>query len=113
MKVHATLGPGFLEAVYQEALEREFAAQNIPFIRQKKLAVYYNGVKLKKYYVADFLCYDQIVVEIKALEFLSRQSHNQLQNSLKAINLKLGILINFGEPSLNYKRLLNPSFHSS
>jgi GxxExxY protein len=113
MKVHTSLGPGFLEAVYQEALEKEFTLQNIPFERQKKLSVFYGGVKLKKYYVADFLCYDQIVVEIKALKFLSQPDYGQLKNSLKATNLQLGMLVNFGSPSLIYKRILNPSFKTT
>jgi GxxExxY protein len=69
MKVHSELGPGFLEAVCQEALEKEFTLQKIPYKHQPKLSVYYNGEKLKKYYVADFLCYDSIVVEIKASAF--------------------------------------------
>ncbi len=112
MKVHAALGPGFLEAVYQEALEKEFTTQSIPFKRQHKLPVYYNDIKLKKYYVADFLCYNQVVVEIKAVEFMPKAHYSQLLNSLKAINLKLGILVNFGAPSLTYKRLLNPSLNS-
>jgi GxxExxY protein len=112
MKVHSALGPGFPEAVYQEALEKEFTAQGIPFVRQKKLPVLYNGEKLKKYYVADFLCYDHIVVEIKAQDFLSKTNFNQLKNSLKAINLKLGILVNFGFPSLTYKRMINASCNS-
>jgi GxxExxY protein len=112
MKVHTELGPGFLEAVYQEALEKEFAKRNIPYRRQPKLSVYYNGEKLKKYYIADFLCYELIVVEIKATNFIIKAYQEQLYNSLKAINLKLGLLVNFGQSSLMYKRILNASLNS-
>lgn len=67
MKVHRSLGAGFLEAVYEEALEKEFLIQNIPFKRQLKLELYYDKQKLNKYYRADFVCYDSIILEIKAL----------------------------------------------
>ncbi|MDO9613711.1 MAG: GxxExxY protein [Bacteroidota bacterium] len=108
IKVHSELGAGFLEAVYQEALEKEFTKRNIPFQRQPKLSLYFNGEKLKKYYVADFLCYDSIVLELKATSYLAEFNIKQLQNSLKASKQRLGILINFGTPSLTYKRILNP-----
>lgn len=109
MKVHAELGPGFLEAVYQEALEKEFTKRNIPFQRHPKLSLFFDGEKLKKYYVADFFCYNSIVLELKATQLLSNMYILQLQNSLKASKQRLGILINFGAPSLWYKRILNPS----
>jgi GxxExxY protein len=112
MMVHSKLGPGFLEAVYQEALEKEFTLQDIPYKRQPKLSVYYNGEKLKKYYIADFLCYNAIIVEIKATAFLINANQEQLSNSLRATNLKLGLLVNFGQPSLVYKRLINVSLNS-
>jgi GxxExxY protein len=108
MRVHAELGPGFLEAVYQEALEREFNQCNIPFKRQVKLSLFYKEEKLKKYYIADFLCYDKVVLELKALQFLYPMSSNQLLNYLRATNLRLGMIVNFGKPSLEYKRILNP-----
>lgn len=108
IKVHTELGAGFLEAVYQEALEKEFTKRNIPFQRQPKLSLFFDGEKLKKYYIADFLCYDSIVLEIKALSFLSETNIKQLQNSLKASKQRLGLLINFGTPSLIHKRILNP-----
>jgi len=108
LKVHSKLGPGFLEAVYQEALEKELSLAGIPFKHQPKLSLYYNGEKLKKYYVADIICYDSIVLELKAHQFLTSYDIKQLRNSLKATNQRLGILINFGEPSLNYTRILNP-----
>lgn len=109
MKVHAALGSGFLEAVYQEALEKEFVKSELPFSRQKKLAVFYNGEQLKKYYMADFLLYDSIVLEIKAIEYLSPKIDNQLRNYLKATKTRLGLLVNFGKSSLEYRRLLNPT----
>jgi GxxExxY protein len=67
MKVHRALGPGFLEAVYEEVVEKEFIVQNIPYKRQVKLDLYYEGVQLKKHYRADFVCYDSIIVELKAV----------------------------------------------
>lgn len=109
IKVHTELGAGFLEAVYQESLEREFLKRNIPFQRQPKLSLYFDGEKLKKYYIADFLCYGSIVIEIKATSFISEMNIKQLQNSLKASKHRLGILINFGTSSLTSKRILNSS----
>ncbi|MCG2462586.1 GxxExxY protein [Flavobacteriaceae bacterium F89] len=108
MLVHAELGPGFLEAVYQEALERELKQYDIPFKRQVKLSLYYKEEKLKKYYIADFLCYEKIVLELKALQFLHATANDQLRNYLRATNLRLGMVINFGKPSLEYRRILNP-----
>ena len=107
MKVHSILGSGFLEAVYQEALEMEFTKNDIPFKRQVKLSLVYDGIKLKKYYIADFVCYDNIVIEIKAAISLHPKMLKQTKNYLKATNKRLGMLVNFGEKSLNYKRILN------
>lgn len=109
IKVHSELVPGFLEAVYQEALEKEFTKRNIPFHRQPKLSIFFDGEKLKKYYIADFHCYNSIVLELKATQSTSIIDIKQLQNSLKASRQRLGILINFGTSSLTYKRILNPS----
>ena len=109
MRVHAELGSGFLEAVYQESLEREFVKSGIPFKRHSKLSVFYKGEKLKKFYVSDFLCYNKIIVELKAIDFLSPKINDQLRNYLKATNSRLGLLVNFGKTSLDYKRILNPS----
>ena len=109
MKVHAELGSGFLEAVYQEALEKEFLKNNIPFNRQVKLNVFYQKEKLKKYYIADFFCYDDIIVELKVAHFISKNNYRQLLNYLNATKKRLGILVNFGTPSLTYKRILNSS----
>jgi GxxExxY protein len=109
MKVHTELGAGFLEVVYQEALEREFTKRNIPFERQKKLSIFFDGQRLNKYYIADFICFDSIIIELKVTQGFSVSQFKQLQNYLKATNKKLGILINFGATSLQYKRIINPS----
>jgi GxxExxY protein len=108
MRVHAAMGNGFLEAVYQEALEDELQKQDISFESQKKLALYYNDKKLKKFYKADFLCYDKIILELKAVDYLSVNMRDQLMNYLKATKTRLGLLVNFGKKSLEYKRILNP-----
>ena len=106
MEVHKELGPGFLEAVYQEAFEMELQRQDIPYEREKLLNVFYKGKKLKKHYSADFVCYDKIVVELKALGELSSDHEAQVLNYLKTSKLKLGLLLNFGTKSLQYKRLI-------
>ena len=106
MEVHKELGPGFLEAVYQEALEIEFTLRGISFESQKELAVFYKGHRLKKTYAVDFLDYDKIVVEIKALDRLTSKEESQLLNYLKATGLEVGVLINFGAASLEWKRMV-------
>ena len=106
IEVHKELGPGFLEAVYQEALVMEFLNQNIPFIQKKELKIKYKNNILNKNYEADFFCYNKIIVEIKALNKLISDHEAQLLNYLKASNCKLGILVNFGEKSLKYKRMV-------
>jgi GxxExxY protein len=107
MKVHRSLGAGFLEAVYEEALEKEFQIQNIPFKKQVKLELFYDNQKLKKQYRADFVCYDTIILEIKAVVQIPIVFNAQLKNYLKCTKMELGMLINFGTPSLTYKRILN------
>jgi GxxExxY protein len=106
MEVHKELGPGFLEAVYQEALEIEFQKQGIPYEREKLLTIYYKDMKLKKRYSADFVCYEKIIVELKALSDLTSKDEAQVLNYLKTTKLKLGLLINLGSKSLQYKRLV-------
>ena len=108
--VHKTLGNGFLEAVYQEALEEEFKLRNIPYRREVNLSIEYKGKQLKKYYVADFICYDEIIVETKAISELKSIDEAQVLNYLKAINKKLGLLINFGTRSLQKKRIINERY---
>lgn len=106
MEVHRTLGVGFLEAVYPEALELEFRSGSIPFKAQHPLPVDYKGKILKTPYRADFLCFDSIIVEIKALNDLTGREHSQLLNYLRASGCKRGLLINFGSPSLEFKRMV-------
>ena len=107
MEVHKKLGSGFLESVYAEALEVEFKRLEIPFIREKKLPVYYDNKLLNKYFKADFVCYDTIIVELKAVKYLVDADYKQTLNNIKATQFKLGLLINFGSPSLIYKRIIN------
>ena len=109
MEVHKELGPGFLEAVYQEAFELELQKQNIPYEREKVLNIFYKGMKLRKRYEADFVCYDKIIVELKALSDLSNDHVAQVLNYLTTSGIKLGLLINFGSNSLQYKRLISTS----
>jgi len=106
MEVHKELGCGFLEAVYQEALSLEFEEQKIPFEQEKEIVIYFKDLLLKKKYKADFLCYDKIIVEVKALSVLTSDHESQLLNYLKATETKVGLLINFGTKSLQYKRLV-------
>ena len=96
IEVHKTMGNGFLEPVYQESLEIELAARKIPFDAQKRLRLFYKDVELKKEYVPDFVCFEKIIVEIKALERLTNVEIAQLINYLHATKLKVGVLINFG-----------------
>ena len=107
MKVHRSLGSGFLEAVYQEALIREFENEGITFKSQVKLPVFYEGQKLNKYYIADFICYDNIIIEIKSVSQIPVAFYSQLKNYLAATKKELGMLVNFGQSSLVYKRILN------
>jgi GxxExxY protein len=107
MNVHSELGAGFLEAVYEEALEKEFQSQQVPYKKQVKLDLYYQGQKLNKTYRADFICYENIILEIKVVQSTPIAFYKQLRNYLKATNLELGLLINFGSSSLIYKRVLN------
>ncbi|MBL8046672.1 MAG: GxxExxY protein [Anaerolineales bacterium] len=107
MEVHTILGAGFAEAVYDEPLRIEFAQRNIPFEAQKRLIVYYKGLTLQKTYIPDFVCYEKIVVEIKALDNLTQREMAQLLNYLKATGLRLGLLINFGSTGkLEWKRVI-------
>ena len=105
-EVHKQLGNGFLEAVYQEALEIELRLRNIPFTREKQLKIKYRGKELKKYYTADYVCYDNIILELKALSELTNTNEAQVLNYLKTTNYKVGLLINFGTKSLQHKRLI-------
>ena len=108
IEVHRELGPGFLEAVYQEAMEIELRLQGIFFESQKLLPINYKGNLLRKEYIADLVCFDQIIVELKALERLSGKEESQILNYLKATGLRVGLLINFGSHGkLEWKRFVN------
>ena len=95
-KVYNTLGHGFLEAVYQEALEMEFQRQGVPYEREKELKILYDGVELKQTYKADFVCFGKIIVELKAVSALDDAHRSQVYNYLHATGYKLGLLYNFG-----------------
>lgn len=107
MEVHRELGSGFLEAVYQGALAREFERRGIPFEREVHLPVIYKGRPLTTRYCADFICYGSVVVELKALSQLSRAEAAQIINYLKATGMGLGLLLNFGATSLQFERYVN------
>jgi GxxExxY protein len=107
MEVHKKLGSGFLESIYSEALQLEFKKAEIPYEREKKLQVYYEDQFLNKYFRADFVCYNSIIIELKATKFLIEADRQQILNNVKATKFKLGLLINFGTPSLTYKRIVN------
>lgn len=96
MHVYNVLGHGFLEAVYQEALEIEFKKRNIPYEREKELRINYEGVELHQTYKADFVCYGNIIVELKAVQNLDDSHRAQVHNYLRATRFKLGLLVNFG-----------------
>ena len=104
-EVHKELGNGFLEAVYQEALELEFKNQKIPYEREKLLPITYKGKLLEKEYYADFICYGKIVVELKAVAALTSSHKAQVINYLKASSNEIGLLINFGTNSLKWERI--------
>jgi len=104
--VHGTLGHGFLEAVYQEALAVELESRGIPFAREPALPVHYKQRLLPCTYKADFVCYGAVIVELKAITRLTPVEHAQVINYLKATGLKRGLLVNFGTTRLEYKRLV-------
>ena len=107
MEVHNTLGQGFLESVYQEAMEIELKKRDVPFEPQSKIQIQYKDVCLDRYFIADFVCYDKIIVELKAVSVILPEHEAQIINYLKATGFKLGILLNFNEESLFYKRYPN------
>jgi GxxExxY protein len=106
LEVHKELGHGFLESVYQEALAIEFSRQKIPFKKECPVPIYYKGELLKSPHRADFLCYDSIIVELKALSIMSGTEEAQVIHYLKATKLKKALLFNFGKPSLEFKRIV-------
>ncbi len=104
MEVHRQLGPGFLEAIYQNALELEFALRGIGFQPQHPLTVAYKGHSLGTYR-ADFVCFEPVLVEIKAITELTRTDYAQIIHYMRATGITTGLLMNFGSPSLQYQRL--------
>ncbi|MGC9260880.1 MAG: GxxExxY protein [Phycisphaerae bacterium] len=106
MEVHREMGCGFLEGVYQESLAIELAARGIPFRREFKLTVKYKNQELESTYIADFICYDSVIIETKALARLSSVEEAQLINYLKVTGYHVGLLINFGTRSLEHRRIV-------
>jgi GxxExxY protein len=104
MEVHRLLGQGFTEPVYQEGFERMLQKKDIPYEREKQLPVYMGDVKLDIYFKPDFVCYNQVIVELKAVKEILPEHEAQLINYLKASGLQVGILLNFGEESLKVVR---------
>ena len=105
MEVHKVIGCGFTEPIYQEALEREFDLRGIPYEREKNFRVTYKGLLLDKEFRPDFVCYDEIIVELKAVTDFTDEHYAQIYNYLKASGMSLGLLINFGKKSLEHKRI--------
>ena len=106
-EVYKELGCGFLEAVYQEALEEELARQQIPFLAQEQLQIVYKGKTLAHYYRPDLICYNQIIIEIKAVHQLLPEHRAQTINYLKITKMKLGLLVNFGHyPKVEVERFI-------
>jgi GxxExxY protein len=107
IEVHKELGPGFLEPVYHEAMILELPRQKVPFQSEVELSICYKQQPLEQKYRADFVCFDQIIVELKALQHLSGKEEAQVLNYLKATGLRVGVLINFGsQGKLEWKRLV-------
>jgi GxxExxY protein len=109
IEVHRQLGQGFLEAVYQEALEIEFRGRAIPFEREVEIPVSYKGAKLRCSYRADFVCFGQVIVELKTLRKLSGCEEAQILNYLRATRYPTGLLLNFGTVRLEHRRFVGPS----
>jgi GxxExxY protein len=106
MEVHRQLGPGFLEAGYQAALAVEFAQRQIAFNDDIELPVYYKSILLPCSYKPDFVCFESIIIELKALQAITGVEDAQVLNYLKATRLERGLILNFGRPSLEFKRLI-------
>jgi GxxExxY protein len=108
IEVHRETGPGFLEPVYQEAMEIELRLRSIPFASQQHLVISYKGHRLQRQYIADLVCFEQVIVELKALDRPSGKDEAQILNYLKATGLRVGLLINSGHfGRLEWKRFVN------
>ncbi|MCK6602964.1 MAG: GxxExxY protein [Bacteroidetes bacterium] len=106
-EVYREMGSGFLESVYQECLEKEFLFRNLPFHSQKTLSLFYKDTLLNQSYKPDLICFDKIIVELKAVTKLNQEHRAQVINYLKASKIKLGILVNFGHhPKVEIERFL-------
>ena len=106
MEVHRVLGMGFKEIIYKDALQIEFESNQMPFEREKRFTVEYKGIQLRNKFNADFVLYNSIIIEVKSASFIVNGFVDQTLNYLKASGIKLGIIVNFGERSLTYKRIV-------
>ena len=106
MEVHKVVGCGFTEPLYQDALEEELRLRDIPFERAKTYYFTYKGKRLDKIFRPDFVCYNKVIVELKTVADFTDEHYAQVYNYLKATGMGLGLLINFGKKSLEYKRIL-------
>ncbi len=106
MEVHKVVGCGFTEPLYQDALEEELRLRDIPFEREKTYHFTYKGKRLDKIFRPDFVCYNKVIVELKTVTDFTDEHYAQVYNYLKATGMGLGLLINFGKKSLEYKRIL-------
>jgi GxxExxY protein len=106
MEVHKILGKGHSEIIYGDALEYEFRKNEIPFEREKKYNITYKEIILPHHYFSDFIIFEEIILEIKAIKELSNSEIKQTLNYLAASKTKIGLLVNFGEDSLKYKRII-------
>jgi GxxExxY protein len=107
LEVHKTLGGGFLEAVYGEALVIEFSTRDIPFDRERELPIHYKDKRLPTVFRADFVCFDNVIVELKAISRISPIEEAQVINYLKATRFEVGLLLNFSPQTLEYRRFVN------
>jgi len=106
-EVYREMGCGFLEAVYQECLEKEFDKEEIPFVAQRELILHYKDDRLEQTYKPDFICFDRIIVELKAVKELGDEHQAQIHNYLKATGMRLGFLVNFGHyPKVEIERIV-------